>query len=413
MKFITPLRSFLLLSVFVGLIPCETMAQTDSSAQAVDARLKQIEQQLNNNPNFKRNYQDLTFYYGQLMKYRADSLANAGFKVSGYVDAYYAHYTDQLPLGAFQKFPTSAPVSNTFGLNMALVNFQYQNEYLSGTIALHTGDIARSAWSEKYNYIQEAHVGIKLVKRLWLESGFFRTHLGFESIQPRENIGSTIALTTYYEPYYLSGSKLTYYFKKHWSIQLNAFNGFNTFVAVNGKKTYGLSVGYEANKQLTFSFNALYSDVSAASDIVRKQRLYNDLYMTYKSKRLILGLETNLGLQSHTKLTDTTKMALMYSVTVAAKYNLHKDRYYVYSRLEGFNDDNEILTGPVLNSNHQLVGINAIGFNLGIEYKPKANSFLRLEGRCLQLNNQENIFYNQGQYSNQRWEFVSAMGVWF
>lgn len=390
-----------------------TNAQTDTTAKAIQARLKQIEQHLSSNPILKKNYEDLTFYYSQMMKYRADSLINAGFKVSGYIDAYYATYSDKIPLGTFQKFPTSAPVSNVFGLNMAMVNLQYQNEHLNGTIALHTGDIAKAAWSETYNYIQEAHVGIKLVKRLWLESGFFRTHLGFESIQPRENIGSTIALTTYYEPYYLSGAKLTYYTEKHWSFQVNAFNGFNTFVAVNNKKTYGVSVGYEANKKLAFSFNSLYSDMSAELDVLRKKRLYNDLYMTYKSKKLVLGLEANLGMQSHSKLSDTTQMAWMYSMTVAAKYNLSKSKFFVYARVEGFNDDDEILTGPVLNSYHQLVGINAVGSNLGIEYKPKPNAFLRFEARYIQLKNKENIFLHNGQYSNQRMEMVGSMGVWF
>ena len=404
------------LLIFMGISGLNTnliQAQTDSMAHVVNERLKHIEQRLSNDPSLKKNYEDLTFYYGQLLKHRNDSAIHSDFRVSGYVDAYYAHYSDQLPLGAFQKFPTSAPVSNTFGLNMAMVNFQYQNDNLNATLGLHTGDIAKSAWSEKYNYIQEAHVGIKLIKRLWLESGFFRTHLGFESIQPRENIGSTIALTTYYEPYYLSGAKMTYYFKKQWSVQLNAFNGFNSFVAVNGRKTYGLSLAFEANKQLAFSFNSLYSAVSNELAIIRKKRLYNDLYMTYKSKQLILGLEANYGLQSHSKLSDSTQMAMMYSFTIAAKYNVYKSKYFAYSRLEGFNDDHELLTGPVINSNHQLVGVNALGINLGVEYKPKSNAFLRLEARRLQLNNKENIFYNQGHYANTRSEIVSAMGIWF
>ncbi|MCB0820682.1 MAG: outer membrane beta-barrel protein [Bacteroidetes bacterium] len=409
--FSSALKGFL--PAFSMLIAIHCGAQDDSTNKTIADRLRQIEKHLSSDPEFRKSYDDLTFYYGQMMKYRADSLLHEGFKISGYVDAYYAYYTDDLPLGAFQKFPTSAPVSNTFGLNMAMVSFQYQNEDLNGTLAVHTGDIARSAWSDKYNFIQEAHMGVRLINRLWLEGGFFRTNLGMESIQPRENIGSTIALTTYFEPYYLSGAKLTYYFKNHWLIQVNAFNGFNSFVEVNGRKSYGISIGYEPNPRLAFSFNSIYSDVSAQFDAVRKKRLYNDLYMTYKSKKLILGVEANFGIQSNTKLADSTQSAIMYSATVAAKYNLYKSKFFVYSRIENFNDDNELLTGPVVNSNHQLVGINAIGANLGFEYKAKPNTFLRLESRYIQLNNKEDIFLYNGNFSNTRWEFVSSMGVWF
>lgn len=388
-------------------------AQTDSSQLKINARLKQIEQELKSNPILKKNYEDLTFYYSQVMKNHVDSLRNSGFKLSGYIDAYYANYSDRLPVGAFQKFPTSAPVSNAFGLNMAMLNVQYQNEKLNGVIACHTGDIARSAWSSTYNFIQEAHVGMRLVKKLWLEGGYFRTHLGFESIQPRENIGTSVALTTYYEPYFLSGAKLTYFVNNKLSVQANVFNGFNTFVAINRKKTYGFSTVYESGKHFIISFNTLLSNEQADTVQLSKRRLYNDLYFAYKSKRFNLGFETNFGLQEHSKLSDSTQLAMMFSMTVAAKYKMKNDRYSLYARAEWFDDRNEILTGPVNNSYHQLVGINAFGGNVGAEYKPMPNAYLRFEGRYLHLWRNENIFYTRGQYTNVRLEWIAAMGIWF
>ena len=51
--------------------------------------------------------------------------------------------------------------------------------------------------------------------------------------------------------------------------------------------------------------------------------------------------------------------------------------------------------------------------DLGFEYKAKPNTFLRLESRYIQLNNKEDIFLYNGNFSNTRWEFVSSMGVWF
>ncbi len=389
----------------------QAIAQTDSSG--INKRLKEIETELKSNPLLKKHYEDLTFYYSQVMKYHADSLNASGFKLTGYMDAYYGHYSDRLPVGSYQKFPTSAPISDAFGLNMAMLSLQYQNENVNGILTCHAGDIASSAWSSKHNFIQEAHLGLRLVKKLWLEGGYFRTHLGFESIQPRENIGTSVALTTYYEPYYLSGAKLTYFINDKLSVQVNAFNGFNTFVAINRKKTFGLTTVYEANKNFIISFNSLLSNEQADSIVLSKRRLYNDLYFAYKSKRFNLGFETNFGIQENSDLEDSSKTAYMFSMTLAGKYKIKNDRYSVYARVELFDDRNEILTGPVNNANHQLVGINAFGGNAGLEFKPLPNSYLRFEGRYLHLWNNENIFYTRSKYTNVRLEWIAAMGVWF
>lgn len=387
--------------------------QSDTGSNRLGDRLRRIEHELRNDSVMRKKYDDLTFYYSQVFRNYVDSQALNKIKVSAYVEAYYARYSDQLPLGAFQKFPTSAPVSNSFGLNMAMVNLQYQNEFVNGVLTVHSGDIASSAWSPVNNHIQEAHVGVRLVNRLWLEGGYFRTHLGFESIQPRENIGSTIALTTYYEPYYLSGAKLTWFANDKLSFQVNAFNGFNTFVAINNKKAYGFTTVYEPRKNLVLSYNCLLSDNTPDSVKTSHLRLYNDFYFAYKSRRFNLGLELNYGVQRNSSLTDSHAIATMFSMTMAGKYKIKNDRYSVYGRAEIFRDPNEILTGPVNNANHQLVGIDALGFNLGLEFKPMPNAYLRLEGRYLRLLNNETIFYTEGRYTNTRKEIVSALGFWF
>src|SRR5690242_1478962 len=82
---------------------------------------------------------------------------SAAIKISGYVDAYFAYYTDSVGAGAFQKFPSVSPRSNQFGLNTAQVTFQYDAEKVRGLATLHYGDIPVSAWSGTFNNIMEAH----------------------------------------------------------------------------------------------------------------------------------------------------------------------------------------------------------------------------------------------------------------
>lgn len=403
---------------FLLLISCifttfSSWAQEDSTQHKINARLKKIEAELKSNPNLKKDYEDLTFYYSQVFKNMADSQRTQGFKISGYLDAYLAHYSDQLKVGEFQKFPTSAPISNAFSLNMAMLSASYQNEKVRGVVTLHGGDIAACAWSNKYNFIQEAYAGMRLFKNTWLDAGFFRTHLGFESIQPRENIGTSIALTTYYEPYYLSGAKLTHYLNKKVSLQISAFNGFNTYIAINKKKTYGFSAIYEPSANLIATYNVLLSDNAADTLGYNQQRLYQNFYVAYKSKRFNIGFEANIGFQQHTGLVDSTQTAMMYSMLVAAKYKFKKGKYALYGRVETFNDKDEILTGPVINQYHTLVGLHAFGATVGAEFKPMNNSFLRLESRYIHLWNDENIFYTHQKYTNVRFEVIGSLGVWF
>src|SRR3954471_8181521 len=89
-----------------------------------------------------------------------DSVSKLSF--SGYVDAYYAYYTDSVGQENFQKFPSVSPRSNQFGLNAICLTAQYDAEKIRGIVTLHYGDIPISAWSATFNNIMEAHAGVRI-----------------------------------------------------------------------------------------------------------------------------------------------------------------------------------------------------------------------------------------------------------
>jgi hypothetical protein len=148
--------------------------------------------------------QDLTYSGTRLIgRESTDSLSQ--LTTSGYVSTYIAHYSDSVAIGSYEKFPTVAPYSDAFSINIAQLSTRFVSQGARANLTLQYGDIPNSAWSSRFTNIQEANAGIRLVPRLWLDAGFFRTHIGLESIQPRENIASSIAVITYYEPYLMSG----------------------------------------------------------------------------------------------------------------------------------------------------------------------------------------------------------------
>lgn len=325
-------------------------------------------------------------------------------ELSGYVSTYYAHYSDEKQTNGFVQFPTMAARNNQFGLNMAQIGMEYHNQNLRSNITLHYGDIPETNWPKPFTLIQEAHAGVKLIKNLWLDAGFFKSHIGLESIQPRENVTSSMSVIDYYEPYFFSGAKLTYQLNSKLSIQVNAFNGYNTYVETNKNKALGFSALYDINNNISITYNLLSCDETADNVSTKHQRYYHNLYGTFKLNKFSIGVEGNYGTQQHSLLTDTSKTASMYSALLVLKYQALK-KLAAYGRGEYFSDQNRILT------NNLDIGKYIYGITGGLEFKPYKTVALSAEYRLLQSDNL--IFKENSHILNQRHEFIFCLDVWF
>lgn len=397
-------RILLLCMMPALLLPQVSFSQTDST-QSLLARLTNLEDWM------RRDTTDLVFTGTRLHTASDADSINAGVTISGYVDFYYARYTDDTGL-AFEKFPTIAPRNNAFSLNLLQLSAKYENEKIRGMATLHAGDMVLSSWSPQFSMIQEANAGLRLLPKLWFDGGFFRSHIGVESVQPRENITSTVATTTYFEPYFFSGVKLTWSPTPEWNFQLNAFNGYNTFVENNRSKDFGLSVNWNPGKTLSFTLNSIAGNDSVESLPLSQFRVYNNFFFTVKAKKLQFAGEGNFGWQEHAALQDSSKHAIMYSALLSVRYRF-TPWFATYARGEIFEDSNEILTGPVQTLYHKLTGINIWGVTGGIELRPNPVSYFRIEGRRLQTQGPEEIFLMNDEPSRVRYEGVLNMGVWF
>lgn len=357
---------------------------------------------------------DLALTGTRLIGKEDESNTEGTLTLGGYVSAYAGHYSDTSGGGGFQKFPTVSPRSNGFGLDMAMLSAQYRHRLIRANFRMHWGDIAQSAWSPDFNVIQEANAGFRLHTRWWLDVGFFRTHIGLESIQPRENICQSLSLVTYFEPYYMSGAKLSFAWSKKVTLQTQVLNTFNGFVDNNKSKAWGISALLEPNKHWTITTNFLFSN-DAPDGAKARPRLYWNTYATGKWEKWLIGFEANFSTQRSPALGgDSLQFATdkMISFLASARFQFHT-RFFAYGRGDFFYDPDEILTGPVKDSNHQLVGLEALGGTLGIEWRPLANASLRCETRNITTLKDEKIFSLYGQSSNRRWEFLAGLGIWF
>jgi hypothetical protein len=382
-------RNVVLLTAFFSLMPRKNSAQ-----------------------QLKKDSLDLTFSGTKINPYSQEFDSSGKVTISGYLDTYYASYQDSSGDAGFSKFPTIAPRNRQAGLNIIQVSARYSSDNFRGTVTLFGGDCPQSSWSPYLNFVQEANAGFRIWRKLWFDAGFFRSHIGLESIQPRENMCMSLATTTYFEPYFMSGAKLTWQAGEKLAIQLNAFNSFNQFLETNKNKAIGISLAWSPSSNASLTFSSLHSDESPDSSRQKKRRTYNNLCYTLKSHKWLLGLEGNFGWQANTNLAGSGKTAFMYSGLASAKYRF-THRWAAYSRLEIYSDPDEILTGPLVNQDHKLVGLDLLGATSGFEFKPIPNSYFRMEGRWLQTTETETVFHYNGNYRNYRTELIFGLGFWF
>jgi hypothetical protein len=333
------------------------------------------------------------------------------FRITGYVDAYYAYYTDSVGKDEFQKFPSVSPRSQQFGLNTAQINLQYDAEKVRALVVLHYGDIAGSAWSSTFNNIMEAHAGVKLGKKFWIDAGFFRTHFGTEGLLPKENICNSIAINTFYEPYFESGVRLNYNPNDKIAIYIYALNGYNTFIENNDQKSFGALVTYAFNEKTGIGYSNYTGDDSPESATGSHLRIHNNLFYNYQGKKLKLQLGGDFCSQQNSDTTGT-KSATMFSGIVSAKFAFN-GKWSLYGREEFFNDPQGYMSTIIVDSKNQQTGYVLSGTTLGAEFIPIANSYIRLEGRQLLMDKNQEIFYWEETARNYRFEIMMNLGISF
>lgn len=333
------------------------------------------------------------------------------FKISGYIDAYYAYYTDSAGANDFQKFPSVSPRSNRFWLNTAQVSFDYNAEKIRGIVTLHFGDIAKTAWPSTFNNIMEAHAGFRVFKTLWLDAGFFRTHFGTEGLLPKENLVSSISVHTFCEPYYEAGLRLNYVPNDRWAFTVYGLNGYNMFEDNNKKKSIGALITY-THGDYYIGYSNYIGDDSPKGDSVSHLRILQNIFFNYQHKKLKIQAGVNYGIQQNADIMHPNLAATMISGILGLKYQL-KEKFAVSARAEIFKDPQGFMSAVILNKDNFYTGYKVRGYTLATEYKPTKNSYIKIEGRQLQMEKNQEIFNWNGKPASSRLELLCNIGISF
>ncbi|QQS67805.1 MAG: outer membrane beta-barrel protein [Chlorobiota bacterium] len=249
--------------------------------------------------------------------------------------------------------------------------------------------------------------------KLWLDAGFFKAHLGTESILPKENFTISSAVGSFYEASIESGFRLNYNPIQELSINFYLLNGYNLFIDNNTKKSFGSLVTYNFNDNSIISYsNYIGDDTPSSGDSISHLLLQQNLYFNSQVGNLKYQIGFDYAIKQNSDVSNLKQSASMISGILGLKY-IFNDNYSLYGRGEYFEDPNGILSGVIIDSKNKSTGFKLFGLTAGVEYKPTDNSYLRIEGRQLIMDSDQKIFRVKNPLTNSRFEVLSNLGISF
>jgi hypothetical protein len=330
-----------------------------------------------------------------------------GLSINGNIDTYLSWDNDKI--NSLRQFSAISPYRNEFRLNLAQISAKYEMDRVRGIATIHFGDIPSLNWPSNQQFVQEANIGFRLAKGLWIDGGYFITHIGGEGLIPMNNYFTSLSLCTYYEPFFQSGVKLSYAASETFAAQVHLVNGFNVFADNNKNKSFGIQLWGQSNPKFDITYNNLIGN-EMPSGTQGKTRFYNNLVIKiFPVKKLDVIVCGDFCMQEKSKLTDTTASASMFSGFIALKYKPVKN-FSMSLRGEIFQDENGFLSGVFTDANGKATGLKSNGVSFALEFNPVQNSYVRLENRLLNADKDQKIFYDN---KNSRVEVNLSAGVGF
>ena len=293
---------------------------------------------------------------------------------------------------------------DNFGINIAQVSADVNHNNLArGKVTLHYGDMPQQVWTGLgvgYPAVQEAYAGIMVLENLWVDAGYFLTHIGGESLLPKDNWLSSHSMVTFYEPFYQAGLRFSYEADKL-TAQLHVLNGNGIFEDNNLNKTVGLYLGYQISDQFSASYaNVIGNEVPGSPNNAQTHMYHN----------VCLNFDVNEQFQTKAQI-DLASLGENEAGTIDSKSFMGfsvQGRYaftpkYAATLRFAYVDDKDGIYGA--NTYENLMGITA-----GFQYQPTNFSYFRLEGRMLSAG--EETFLVDGEAEKSRMEVMLNMGVW-
>jgi hypothetical protein len=334
-------------------------------------------------------------------------------KFSGYLDAYLAVENTKMQsnndksLNFGRDLTYVNPKKDQIGLNIAMVNVAANYEKFRANFGIQSGDLVRSAFENpgvtKTPLIQQANVGMNVFDKVWIDAGYFLTHIGGEALLPKDNWLSSHSLVTYYEPFYQSGIRISYEGDKL-TAQLHILNGNGIIEENNDNKTFGIFLGYKIMDNLSVSYANVMGNEEAPAAHSKLHMLHNICAQYDISENFSMKAQADIASKEKSKIEQNgeEKDGSYFGASLAAKYAFTKS-LSASARFAMINNEDGVYA-PELKGN---------AFTLGVEYKPLDNAYIRLEGSMFSMDDKYKVFLDSdNKPSGSKAEIMLNCGIY-
>jgi hypothetical protein len=334
-------------------------------------------------------------------------------------DLYYTLSTDSASIlnNRRELYSIVGPRTEQFGINTVRFAGYYAQPKLRAKLALFWGDIPNLWIDPFYKNINEAFVGLKIAKGLWIDVGIMPPHFGMERAS-RDYMVSSLSITTWHSPFLLGAVRCSYAIERKSLVQLLVFNHYSTIIDTRQRpfKAFGMYADYNISSQFRICYNNVFDRLTplAQNKDLQRWNVNNHLHLEFQSHRWLLLVGGYFGFQQDAQLASKNQelgTAYMYSSLVTARFNI-TERFSCAGRYEFFSNEDNFLQVPlVFNSPYQQHMTNQ-NLTLSLEYAPFSRSYVRIEGRYMQTGDNEKIFTgNNGQTTNARLTLMLTVGA--
>lgn len=212
-------------------------------------------------------------------------------KTFGGVTAAYSQSVNNLPKGT-RAYTLQPSVNGTVGVMQADFGFQYRSRGFTATVVGQQGWFADANYTGDdyaYRYLQQAWAEIGIAEKVSIRAGIMPSHIGYESINARENRIVSRLFCSDATPYYETGAALQWRHSDQLTVEGLVLNGWQRIVAVNDDVAWGSRVVWHSDSTLTLNWSTFYGNMHDRSTLRQPSsirlgwRFYSNVWAEWKA----------------------------------------------------------------------------------------------------------------------------------
>ncbi|MFD1772275.1 porin [Sphingobacterium suaedae] len=338
---------------------------------------------------------------------QSDSTKSA-FSFSGYLEMYYTYDFNKPNDHNRPEFMYSHNRHNEFNVNLDLVKASYNTDLVRANFALATGTYMNANYAAEqgvFKNIYEANAGIKISKEknLWIDVGFFPSHIGFASARGMDNWTLTRGVYAENSPYFETGAKISYTTDNgKWFISGLLLNGWQRIQRVDGNNTpaFGHQLAYKPNSKITLNSSSFIGNDKP--DSTRQMRYFHNLYGIFQiTEKFALTAGFDIGAEQKNK--GSNHYNTWYAPVVIVKFS-PAEKHNVAIRAEYYNDENGVIIGT-----NTPNGFKTWGYSINYDYLIRKNIMWRIEGRG--LSSKDKVFTGNDKPDNNNFFITTSLAI--